>query len=117
MGTLVGVLVLVASIHSGGTKDTHKGPPFYPTSTRVPTLWRVPRLVSGPSLSDSGSNIIRSVLSLPFMGINLEKIEKYGALTHSDIMRQFQNWMLALRAFDAEVFLPAGLVKGRQRRQ
>ena len=42
MGTLVGVLVFLTML-ADGEKDTHKGQPIYSTSTRVPTLWRVPR--------------------------------------------------------------------------
>jgi len=52
-----------------------------------------------------------------FMGINFWNIEKYVILTHSDIMRQSQDWMLALCSFDAEAFPPAILVNGIQRRQ
>src|SRR5579872_6897459 len=42
-----------SSIHSGGTKDTHKGPPVRSASTRVPTLWRVPRFLSRSSFPAS----------------------------------------------------------------
>ena len=41
------------SIRPGGTQDTHKGPLVRSTTTRVPTLWRGTRLVSGPSFPAS----------------------------------------------------------------
>src|SRR5712692_8114366 len=51
-----------------------------------------------------------------FMGINFWNIEKYVILTHSDIMGQSQDWMLALRSFDVEAF-PPGSTRQRQTKE